>query len=349
MGNINTQYTHFSSLGRDQLAGPRSTAVLPQDTQKALNDARNTTTRILATGVAGEGAQEATSILANADKISRLSQGDINAVNLKAAVDVGAKFTQGEVQELLGTVATPLSAVVSVESLGRTIDTTLKDPNADNVKVLVKTTQSATTAFSQLSSLIVNYGDDAINVLANNSSTISSLMAKGLSSQTAGVVRTGLETSGKVLGRISTGLNIGVAALDVVIAGRDIKNFWEDPTGKSFTKMGLGLVAAGASILAAAKLPGLSTKASMVAALADIGKVGVDVNWGGVYQGAKTGVTSFASDKYQAFKSEVISSRLPVGATVAPVSATVAPVGGPESPVLPLLRSGVIGASLKAA
>lgn len=341
MGNLGIQYNHFSSIGRDSLAASPN-ANLPTGNRQALNDARNTTVKILATGVAGSGAKDATSILQNADKLTLLSQGEINVANLKAAVDVGAKFTEGEAQELLGQVATPLGAVISVESLGKTIDATVKNPNADNVKNLVKTTQGATKAFSQLSTLIVNYGDDAVNLLANNSSTISSLMAKGLSGQTAGAVKTGLQTSGKVLGRISTGLNVGVAALDVVIAGRDIKNFWEDPNGKSLTKMGLGVVAAGASILAACRLPGLSTKASMVAALADVGKVSVDVNWGGVYSGAKAEVTSFATNKYEAFKSEVFASRLPVGATVSPS------VVASNSATLPLLKAGVIGMALKA-
>ena len=341
MGNLNSNYNHFSSLGRAQLAGSRTLAALPQDSQKALEDAKETTTKLLVTGVAGEGAQDAGNALLNVEKVSRLSQGDVNLINVKAAVDLGAKLTQGTVQEALGQVATPLTAVVSVEAFGRNLDATTKNPNAENVKLLVKTTQGATTAFAQLSSLLVNYGDSAVSLLAENSGTISSLMAKGLSGPAAGTVRTGLQTGSKVLGRISTGLNLGVAALDVVIAAKDIKRFWDDPNGRSFTKMSLGLVAAGASVLAASRLPGLSTKASMVAALADVGKVGVDVNWSGVYAGAKTGVTSFAADRYQAFRQEVIVSYLPQGALVSTPPAT--------SATLPLIRSGVIGQKLKAA
>lgn len=341
MGNLSVNYNHFSSIGRNELAGSRPEQTLSGDSRQALDEARTTTEKLLATGVVGSEAKDATAAFQNLQKVSRLTEGDVNLVNIKAAVDLGKLATQGEIQEAFGNAATPLGAVISVGTLGTKIHDAKEDPNAQNVKALITTTRDASVAFSQLGKLLVANSDKVAELTTRFGGDIGLTVARGLGSKPAAVVKAGLEGSSKMLGRVSTGLSYGVAALDLVIAGQDIKNFWDNPNTKSFAKMSLGLVAAGASVLAATRLPGLSTKATVVAALADVGKIGVDVNWVGVYDGTKTQVGNFVSDRVYDFKQEVLVSRLPQGAVVSNVSA--------NSAALPLLKNGVIGQSLKAA
>lgn len=337
MGNLTVNYNHFSNIGRDQLAGTKPVKQLSEEERKALEDARVTTQKLFSTGIAGDEAKDATATLGNIEKVSSLTQGDINAVNLKAAADLGKTFTQGEIQEIFGKAAAPLGAVVSVQALDSKIDAVTADPNAQNLKSLVTTTRDASLAFSQVGKLVVENSDKIVELGARAGGSVGEALARAIGSKPGSLIKTGIEGSSKVLGRVSTGLSIGVAALDVVIAGQDIKTFWDTPNTKTFAKMGLGLVAAGASVLAATRLPGLSTKASVVAALADVGKISVDVDWVNVYDGAKVQTSNFVASKYTGFKQEILSSRLPqgAGATFSAGNST-----------LPLLQYGVIGKSL---
>lgn len=331
MGNLllsPTSYSTFSQLGRNQLAGTRTGPALSTENAQALADAGNATRRILASGVAGDVAQDATSALGNIEKVSRLADGDVNAVNLKAAVDLGAKLTQGEFQEALGRVAAPLSAVVSVEALGSRIEATKKDPTVQNVKSLVSTTRDATTAFSVLGKLVVENSGSVATFASRISGDLGQAVARGLGSSAAGSVKAGISGGSRVLGQIGAGLSIGVAAMDVVIAGTDIRNYWNDPSGKNLARMGFGVVAAGASVLAATRIPGLSTPAAIVAALADVSKFGVDVNWKGVYDGTKVRVGTLVSDQASSFKQDILSSRLPKGAIVNSLGQPVNPSMG---------------------
>jgi hypothetical protein len=124
-----------------------------------------------------------------------------------------------------------------------------------------------------------------------------------------GLVRTGLHTTSQTLGKVSQGLTVGVAAMDVWIGVQDVHDFMTDPSMKNFLRAGLGTLAAGASMASVAKLPVLGVSASLVATLADVGKVGLDVNWGVLYQGAA-----------ERYKQEVLASRLPQGASFKAVS-----------------------------
>lgn len=321
--NPTTSYSHFSQLGRTQLAGSHTTAALSDESAKALADARTATQKILSSGVAGNAVKDANSAFGNIEKISRLAEGDVNAVNIKAAVDLGSKFTQGEMQAVLGTVATPLGAVISFEALGSRIEATKKDPNVQNVKSLVSTTRDATTAFSALGKLLVENSGSVATFASRISGDLGQAVARGLGSSAATSVKAGIQGSSKVLGQIGAGLSIGVAAMDVVIAGQDIHTYWNDPSGKNLAKMGFGVVAAGASVLAATRIPGISTPAAIVAALADVSKFGVDVNWKGVYDGTKVRVGNLVTDQTNNFKQDILASRLPKGAFATP--APVAP------------------------
>ncbi|MGV3524821.1 MAG: hypothetical protein ACO1RX_11370 [Candidatus Sericytochromatia bacterium] len=316
-----TNYTAFSRIGRENIVAPLlNTSQLDADAQTALADAQNTTRRVLSTGIVGDGAKDATAVIGQLEKVSSLSQGDINAVNIKAAMDLGQKFTQGQVQQLLGTVATPIGAVISVEQLQTNIDKAFQDPSAQNVKTLVTVTRDAGMTFSKLTELAINYGDDALALAGRYGGGVGELLTKGMGTKAAGAVKTGLSQGGQLLGRVSKGLNIGIAAMDIWIAGNDIKNFWNDPSGKNLAKMSLGVVAAGASVLST--VPGIGTKAAMVATLADVGKMGVDVNWAGVYEGTKTQVSTFAQVQANNLKRDLVASRLPQGAMVAAPTAT---------------------------
>lgn len=339
MGNISVGYNHFSNIGRAQLAGSQSRTTLTEAERKAMIDAQNTARKVLGSGVAGSQAQDANATLGNIEKVSNLVEGDVNAVNLKAAVDLGQQFAQGEVQQALGRVAAPLGAVVSVEALGSKIEAVKKDPNAQNIKGVIATTRDASTAFSVIGTMLVEHSDTVVEVAGRLSDDVAKVMARGLGSSAATTVKAGITGGSKVLGRVATGLSVGVAALDVVIAGSDIKTYWNNPNTKTFAKMGLGIVAAGASVLAATHIPGLSTPATIVAALADVGKASVDVDWGHVVTGAKTSVTGFVSNQVYNMKQEILVSRLPAGA---PVS-----VASSQTPIHDL-RNGVIGLALKA-
>ena len=91
MGNLTTNYNHFSNIGRGQLAGVKPGQQLTEEERQALVDVRTTTQKLFSTGIAGDDAKDATATLGNIEKVSSLSQGDINAVNLKAAADLGYK------------------------------------------------------------------------------------------------------------------------------------------------------------------------------------------------------------------------------------------------------------------
>ncbi|MBT9544218.1 MAG: hypothetical protein IV090_02380 [Candidatus Sericytochromatia bacterium] len=288
MGNITNNYSELTQLHRSgALFQPvKNLQALPEDNLKALNEAKAATQKVLSSGVAGSDAQDALGTVAKIEQISRLSKGDVNAANLKAAVDLGEQLTRGQVQQVLGNVSAPLGAVVSVQSFGSNLDKSLDNPNPENLKGLINSTKGATTSVGTLSKLLAEHVGQAGTVLTRGSQALS---------------------------HVGSVLNIGVAAMDVAIAGKDIHNFWVDPNLKSFTKMGLGLVAASASVIVAAKVPGLGTQAVVVAALADAGKMGVDVNWKAVYNGVSTTVTTTAQSQMQQYKREVLESRLPAG------------------------------------
>lgn len=310
MGNIQG-YNHFSQLSQQQLLGTAQRVSVSPDSQKALADAKSTTQKLLATGAVGEAAKQVNGTVLNVEKVSKLASGDVNAVNLKAAVDLGEIVTRGQVQEVLGTVAAPLGAVAAVELMTGRVDATIKDPTADNVKLLLKTSEGAAKSFSTLSKLLVENSGTVVSLAGKVSDDLGRLVGKAVGSSAGTVVKTGLTTSQRVLGGLGSALNVGIAGLDIYIAGTDIKRFWDDPNAKNFTKMGLGLVAATGSVIAASKIPGLSGKAALVAALADVGKVGVDVDWGGVYDGVKTKTVEFAADQSSKFKQDILVSQVP--------------------------------------
>lgn len=311
MGNIQTQFSQIGQLTQQQLAPTQSVRRLDPESEKALKDAQATTRKVLATGVAGENFQNINSTVVNVEKVSRLANGDVNAVNIKAAIDLGETVTRGQVQQVLGNVAAPIGAFVSYELMTDRIDHTIKDPNADNFKLLLKTGEGATKSFSALSKLVLEHSDKVVSFAGSYSDNLGRLLAKGTQSSAAGLVKTGLTGSQRVLGHVGTALNVGVAGLDIYIAGKDIKNFWDDPSGKNMARMGLGIVAATGSVLAASKIPGLSGKAAVVAALADVSKVGLDVNWTGVYNGTKETVVDYTQETVAAYKKEILVSRLP--------------------------------------
>jgi hypothetical protein len=326
MSNLSTQYNHFTRLSQatpvaPQLhaieslqtqntnGSPTETTPTPTSAQKKeeeLEKVKSSTQKVLGSGLAGEGAKGVNSTVLNVEKVARLADGDVNAINIKAAIDLGEQVTRGRIQEALGTVATPLGAVVSAELMADRINTTVKDPNADNMKLLLKTGEGAARSFSGLSKFLVSNSDRLVSFAGKYSDNVGSLLAKGLGSKTAGVVKTGLTGSQRVLGHVGTALEVGVAGLDLYIAGRDIKTYWEDPTGKNMGKMGIGVVTAAASVLAAAKIPGISSKAAIVATLGDVAKISVDVDWATVYEGAKEKTTEMVSTQYSKLKEEVV-------------------------------------------
>lgn len=250
----------------------------------ALEAVQATARKVLSTGIAGDEAKQATATLSRLEQVSRLSQGDMNAVTLKAAIDLGMQFSQGQVQQVLGTMSTPLGAVVSVQNLTTSLDKTLEQPSPQHVKALIHATAGATASMGQLSKLLSEHAGQVGRLLARGSQT---------------------------LGKVNSAFSVGFAAMDVAIAGQDVVRFWRDPHLKSFAKMGLGLVAASASVLSAVKLPSLGGKAVMIAALADAGKMAFDVDWGSAYQGMRTSVTALTQDQAARFKQELLQSRLP--------------------------------------
>lgn len=330
MSNLSTQYNHFTRLSQAAPAAPQLQAIETLQAQNPgsinsetttsattkpghnpksdaeLKKVKSGTQKVLSSGIAGESGQAINSTVLNVEKVARLADGDVNAVNIKAAVDLGEQVTRGKIQEALGSVATPLGAVVSAELMADRINTTVKDPNADNVKLLLKTGEGAARNFSNLSKFLVSNSDKLVSFTGKYSDDIAGLLAKGLGSKTAGAVKTGLTGSQRVLGHVGTALGVGVAGLDVYIAGRDIKTYWEDPTGKNMGKMGIGVVTAAASVLAAAKIPGVSGKAAIVATLGDVAKLSVDVDWSSVYEGAKEKTSEVVSSQYSKLKEEVV-------------------------------------------
>ncbi|PIQ28836.1 hypothetical protein COW36_09710 [bacterium (Candidatus Blackallbacteria) CG17_big_fil_post_rev_8_21_14_2_50_48_46] len=286
MGNIATNYTELTRLHRSgELLKPTvSEKKLSETDLKALQEAKATTTKVLSSGIAGDDAKSATSTVAKIEQISRLSQGDVNAVNLKAAVDIGEQLTRGQVQQVLGNVSAPLGAIASVETFSNSLDQSLKNPNPQNLKTLMNSTKGATSSVGQISKLLVEHTGEAGRLLARGSQT---------------------------LGKVSSVLNVGIAAMDLAIAGQDIHHFWQDPNLKSFTKMGLGMVAASASVISAAKVPGIGGKAMLVAALADAGKMSLDVDWGTVTKSVGTAVVDFSTQQAQKMKQDLLESRLP--------------------------------------
>ncbi len=329
---MNTQYNHFTRLTReptaasfpvlrdmDKLQAQQKPPVVAQPTQtsseveseKEIKKVKGGTHKVLGTGLAGDSGKQINSTILNVEKVARLADGDVNAVNIKAAVDLGEKVTRGKVQQALGTVATPLGAVMSAELMVSRIDDTVKDPNADNVKLLLKTGEGAARNFSKLSHFLVANSDNAVKLVGKYSDNVGRLLAKGLGSKAAGSVKAGLTGSQRVLGHVGTALNVGIAGLDVYIAGKDIKNYWDDPSLKNMGKMSIGVVTAAASIVAAAKVPGLSSKAAVVATLGDVAKISMDVNWAAVYDGAKTKTTRVVNQQMESLKQDVMGMRDP--------------------------------------
>ncbi len=329
MSNLSTQYNHFTRLSQAAPAAPQLQAIENLQSQNAgasadsspktspgtakhaqkdaeLGKVKSGTQKVLGSGVAGEGAKGINSTVLNVEKVARLADGDVNAINIKAAVDLGEQVTRGRIQEALGSVATPLGAVVSAELMADRINTTVKDPNADNVKLLLKTGEGAARNFSNLSKFLVSNSDKLVSFTGKYSDDVARLLAKGLGSNAAGAVKSGLNGSQRVLGHVGTALGVGVAGLDLYIAGRDIKTYWEDPTGKNMGKMGIGVVTAAASVLAAAKIPGVSSKAAIVATLGDVAKISVDVDWATVYEGAKEKTADIVTTQYSKLKEEVV-------------------------------------------
>jgi hypothetical protein len=289
MGNITNNYSELTNLHKSgALFQPvKNIKPLSAEEQKALNQARSTTQSVLSSGIAGGEAKDAVSTVLKIEQISKLSQGDVNAANLKAAVDLGEQLTRGRIQEALGNVSAPLGAVASVQSLSTNLNKSFEDPSPQNLKGVLSSTRGATSSVGKLSKIMAEHAGQAGSILARG---------------------------GQTLGRVSSVLNVGIATMDVAIAGQDIYKFWQDPNLKSFAKMGLGVVAASASVIAAAKIPGMGTQAIVVATLADAGKVGLDVDWQSVYNGVSTTVVSTAETHIQQYKSELLASRLPLGA-----------------------------------
>lgn len=322
MSNLSTQYNHFTRLSQAPAAPQLHAIETLQPQQDGSHDVTTTsdkkketeeikkvksgTHKALSSGIAGEGGKAINNTVLNVEKVARLADGDVNAINIKAAVDLGEQVTRGKIQEALGTVATPLGAVVSAELMATRINETVKDPNADNVKLLLKTGEGAARNFSQLSKFLVSNSDKLVSVVGKYSDNAANLLAKGLGSSTVGVVKTSLTGTQRVLGHVGTALNVGVAGLDLYIAGKDIKTYWEDPSGKNLGKMGIGVVTAAASVLAASKIPGVSSKAAIVATLGDVAKLSMDVDWISVYHGAKEKTTEVVGEQYSKLKDEVV-------------------------------------------
>jgi len=287
MGNISPAYGHFTQLQQQGTLSSRSGVPIEIKAEevKALNQVKNSTRQVLATGVAGSDAQQLNTTLIQIEQISRLSEGDVNAVNLRAVVDLGSRVTQGDLQQFLGTVGTPLAALASVEGFSNTFERSLADPSARNLKSLLGSTRNVSTSVGQLSL-----------VLAEHAGSAGSLLARG----------------GQALGRIRPVVNVGIAGMDIVLAGKDIQSFWQDPSGKNLAKMGLGLVAASASVLNAAQIPVLGNKAAMVAVLADVAKIGLDVNWGAVATGVHSSAQSLAQREGQRLKEHALGAHKPI-------------------------------------
>lgn len=278
MAQLQTQYTTFTNLRSQQGLRPVSVVPALKDPEKnALNQIKSGSHKLLGVGLVGTPLQEANSTFLRFEKVDRLAKGEFNAVNLQAAFDLSQEFSQGEVQQVLGQVSAPLATVVSIQSLGSSIQKTLENPNAGNVKGLITTTRGATTTVGHLSGVLaevgVEYGLDAGKFLARGS---------------------------QFLGRITPTLNKGIAVMDIILAAQDVRHYWQDPSGKNVMRMGLGMVAAGASIVRATN-PALGTTATIVAALADVGKLGLDVDW----QAAATGGRQLAKSVLQSGQERV--------------------------------------------
>lgn len=331
MSNLSTQYNHFTRLSQGPVVpqlhametlqeehglvtteGAPTTAK-PDKKKEAeeIGKVKKGTHKALSSGIAGEGGKAINNTVLNVEKVARLADGDVNAINIKAAVDLGEQVTRGRIQQALGTVATPLGAVVSAELMADRINDTVKDPNADNVKLLLKTGEGAARNFSQLSKFLVSNSDKLVSFTGKYSDDAARLLAKGMGSKTVGAVKTGLTGTQRALGHVGTALNVGVAGLDIYIAGRDIKTYWDDPSGKNLGKMSIGVVTAAASVIAAAKIPGVSGKAAIVATLGDVAKLSVDVDWTAVYHGTKEKASEIATEQYTKLKSDIMGNANP--------------------------------------
>lgn len=282
---------HLTQLRQDGLLY-RSTAKVEVDPDgiKALNQVKGSTQRVLGTGIAGEQVKEATSTLANIERISRLSEGDINAVNLKAAVDLGQQVVgDGQMQQLLGRIGTPLAALASAEGFSNSLERTLDNPTPHNMKSLLGSTRGITSSATQISLMLAEHTGSAGSILVRGSQT---------------------------LNKISPVVNTGIAVMDVAIAGSDIKTFWEDSSLKNGAKMTLGLVAAGASVLHLAKLPVFGVNAAIVAVVADVAKLGLDIDWAKVGKGAQGIVHSKAVEASQAMQAQISNPKPVVSGSI---------------------------------
>lgn len=294
MGQITPAYAQFTQLRQSGSLWHAPARPLKEHERDALNKVKSGTHSILGTGLVGADAQEINRTLLQLEKLDQLSQGKISAINLKAALDLGQQLSQGPVHEVLQDVGTPLTAAISLQALGSSLDRTLKDPTPDNMKGLMTTTRGATATVGQLSQALAS-------VAANHGFEAGSLLARG----------------SQVIGQVTPALNIGIATLDLVLAGRDIQAYWQRPSEKNAARMGLGVVAAGASVLRAG-MPALGTTATIVATLADVGKLSLDLDWNAVLSGGQAALGNLTASGQKKLQTELgLQAHLP---TTHPVS-----------------------------
>lgn len=83
----------------------------------------------------------------------------------------------------------------------------------------------------------------------------------------------------KAGGRFVPGLNIAIAAVDVVVAGADIKKAYDKPTAKNVTVAVVSSITAVGSVLAATNIPVVSQIGAGVSLVTGLGKAALESFW----------------------------------------------------------------------
>lgn len=237
--------------------------VLEPAQEKALNQIKSGTQRLLGSGIVGDDLQRVSRHSQMLERSLKLGRGEIKAANIKAALDLGQELVADEaIREGLGQIESPFTAVISVQGLQRSIQDVGENPNPHNLKRLMSSTRGVATSVGEISALVIEHAPELGGEVAK-------VFARG---------------SSQFMGRIGPALNLGIATMDVALAGQDIYDFWRRPNLKNLAHMSLGTIAASASVLKVA-VPALQTPATVVATLADLGKLGLDLDWKAAGQG----------------------------------------------------------------
>lgn len=97
------------------------------------------------------------------------------------------------------------------------------------------------------------------------------------------------------LGRATPGTNVGMAAVDLIMALKDLKAANKNPNPKTVANAALGVVIAVGSLAAASNIPGLSQIGATVASVTELVKKGVNLDIGKLWEGTTSVISDIGS------------------------------------------------------